>query len=128
MIRVAVQGRTLTTSIKQVYTDFQAAFEKFQKLPYDALNVEAKQFDADFFAFRSSIKELERRLGAIIVQVRGRLSHQLHCCADPCMHSQHPCHLLHDKCALELHCQAELANDRVSNLAECTAPCCSSRW
>ena len=64
----ALQGKTLTTSIKQIFSDFQAAAEKFKNLSYDAMNVDAKQFDIDFFAFRSVIKELERRLGAVIVQ------------------------------------------------------------
>lgn len=65
---VALQGKTLTTSIKQIFGDFQAAAEKFKNLGYDAMNVDAKQFDIDFFAFRSVINELERRLGAVIVQ------------------------------------------------------------
>ena len=64
----ALQGKTLTTSIKQIFSDFQAAAEKFKSLSYDTMNVDAKQFDIDFFAFRSVIKELERRLGAVIVQ------------------------------------------------------------
>ncbi|KAK9808985.1 hypothetical protein WJX72_007373 [[Myrmecia] bisecta] len=62
------KGKTLTTSVKQIYADFQAAVEKFQKLAYDAMNVDAKEFDDDFYAFRCVIKELERRLGSIIVQ------------------------------------------------------------
>eukprot|EP00891_Asterochloris_glomerata_P002883 jgi/Astpho2/2883/Aster-01037 len=60
------KGKTLTTSIKQIFGDFQAAAEKFKNLGYDAMNVDAKQFDIDFFAFRSVINELERRLGAVI--------------------------------------------------------------
>jgi hypothetical protein len=35
------------------------------------MDVAARQFDEDFFAFKVLIKELERRLGAIIVQVGG---------------------------------------------------------
>ena len=66
--RAALQGKTLTTSIKQIFSDFQAAAEKFKNLSYDAMNVDAKQFDIDFLAFCSVIKELERRLGAVIVQ------------------------------------------------------------
>ncbi len=38
------------------------------QVQYDVMDVAAKQFDEDFFAFKALIKELERRLGAIIVQ------------------------------------------------------------
>ncbi len=33
------------------------------------MDVDAKQFDEDFYGFRVVIKELERRLAAIIIQV-----------------------------------------------------------
>ena len=65
-----VQGKTLTNSVKQIFTDFQAAAEKFQKLNYDAMNIDATQFSADFASFCAFIRELERRLGAVIAQVR----------------------------------------------------------
>jgi len=65
----AVQGKTLTNSVKQIFTDFQTAAEKFQKLNYDAMNVDATQFADDFAIFCGVIRELERRLGAVIAQV-----------------------------------------------------------
>ena len=64
-----VQGKTLTNSVKQIFTDFQTAVEKFQKLNYDAMNVDATQFTDDFATFCGVIRELERRLGAVIAQV-----------------------------------------------------------
>lgn len=64
-----VQGKTLTNSVKQIFTDFQTAAEKFQKLNYDAMNVDATQFTDDFAVFCGVIRELERRLGAVIAQV-----------------------------------------------------------
>lgn len=64
-----VQGKTLTNSVKQIFTDFQAAAEKFQKLNYDAMNVDATQFTDDFAVFCGVVRELERRLGAVIAQV-----------------------------------------------------------
>jgi len=64
-----VQGKTLTNSVKQIFTDFQTAAEKFQKLNYDAMNVDATQFTDDFAIFCGVIRELERRLGAVIAQV-----------------------------------------------------------
>lgn len=65
----AVQGKTLTNSVKQIFTAFQTAAEKFQKLNYDAMNVDATQFADDFAIFCGVIRELERRLGAVIAQV-----------------------------------------------------------
>jgi hypothetical protein len=40
------------------------------------MDTDARQFDEDFYAFRVVIRELERRLAAIIIQVRGRGSEQ----------------------------------------------------
>ena len=58
------KGRTLSASVYQIYADFTSVLDAFKKLPYDALDVETKQFDDDFYDFRCQIKELERRLGA----------------------------------------------------------------
>ena len=33
------------------------------------MDTDAKQFDEDFYSFRVVVKELERRLAAIIIQV-----------------------------------------------------------
>ncbi|DBB00313.1 TPA: Dynein beta chain, flagellar outer arm [Trebouxia sp. C0004] len=62
------KGKTLTNSVKQIFTDFLTAAEKFQKLNYDAMNVDATQFADDFATFCGVIRELERRLGAVIAQ------------------------------------------------------------
>ncbi len=34
----------------------------------EILEVEAKEFDDDFYEFRVAIKEMERRLGAVVTQ------------------------------------------------------------
>ena len=60
------KGKTLTASIKQIYEDFLMAVAKFKAVPYDIMDVSAKAFDDDFYDFRGSIKELERRLGAVV--------------------------------------------------------------
>jgi dynein heavy chain len=60
------KGKTLTTSVQQIHGDFQAAVVKFKGVGYDIMDVSAKQFDDDFYEFRCSIKELERRLGAVV--------------------------------------------------------------
>lgn len=60
------KGKTLTASIKQIYDDFQHIVARFKAVPYDIMDVGAKAFDDDFYEFRCSIKELERRLGAVV--------------------------------------------------------------
>lgn len=60
------KGKSLTASIKQIYEDFHHAVAKFKAVPYDIMDVGAKAFDDDFYDFRCSIKELERRLGAVV--------------------------------------------------------------
>lgn len=42
--------------------------QNIQAVEYDVLDVDATQFDEDFFNFRMSVKELERRLSSIIMQ------------------------------------------------------------
>jgi dynein heavy chain len=54
--------------VRQVYADFLEALAMFQGLEYDILDVEISAFDDDFYKFRCTIKELERRLGAVITQ------------------------------------------------------------
>ena len=62
------KGKTLTTSVRQIYADFQQSVSKFHSTEYNLLSVESKEFDDDFYEFRCSIKELERRLGSVISQ------------------------------------------------------------
>jgi dynein heavy chain len=60
------KGKTLTASIKQIYDDFLLAVAQFKVVPYDFMDVGARAFDDDYYEFRCSIKELERRLGAVV--------------------------------------------------------------
>lgn len=71
------KGKLLTTNVKQIHADFMRAAEAFQGVQYDVLNVDAQEFHMDYYKFRSTIKELERRLGAVVlqVQIRERKSH-----------------------------------------------------
>ena len=62
------KGKTLTTTVQQTYNDFQNAVLSIQNVKYDIMNVNAKQFDDDFYEFRCKIKELERRLGSVLTQ------------------------------------------------------------
>ena len=60
------KGKTLTTSIKQIHEDFATTVNVFKSVSYDIMDVGAKAFDDDFYDFRCSIKELERRLGSVV--------------------------------------------------------------
>eukprot|EP00163_Fabomonas_tropica_P009916 TRINITY_DN1985_c0_g1_i1.p1 TRINITY_DN1985_c0_g1~~TRINITY_DN1985_c0_g1_i1.p1 ORF type:complete len:4225 (-),score=1474.45 TRINITY_DN1985_c0_g1_i1:598-13272(-) len=62
------KGRSLSTSVRQVFTDFQAALVHFHQIQYDIMDASVKQFDDDFYEFRSTIKELERRVGSVLNQ------------------------------------------------------------
>ena len=62
------KGKTLTMSVRQIYTDFMQAVEALQAVEYDLMDIEEKKFDDDFYSFRSLIKELERRLSSVIIQ------------------------------------------------------------
>ncbi|KAL1498812.1 hypothetical protein AB1Y20_014117 [Prymnesium parvum] len=62
------KGRTLSASVAQMHADFQRVLERMTAADYDVLNIEMKQFDDDFYTFRSEIKQLERRLASILNQ------------------------------------------------------------
>ena len=49
------KGKTLTASVKQIHDDFQSAVNKFRAVPYDIMDVSAKQFDDDFYEFRYEV-------------------------------------------------------------------------
>jgi dynein heavy chain len=60
------KGKNLTATVKQIYGDFELAVARFSSVDYDIMEVNVKQFDDDFYEFRCSIKELERRLGSVL--------------------------------------------------------------
>ena len=62
------KGKALTSSVVQIYEEFMAATTAFKQASYDIMDVEYKEFDDDFYAFRCTINELERRLASVIVQ------------------------------------------------------------
>ena len=62
------KGKTLSTSVGQIYSDFEKAVDGFRAVPYDIMDVDAKSFDDDFYEFRVHIKELERRLASVLSQ------------------------------------------------------------
>lgn len=62
------KGKTLTESIHQIFVEFEHAVEEFTQVQYDIMDIAKKEFDDDFYKFRSKIKELERRLASVITQ------------------------------------------------------------
>ena len=62
------KGKTLTDSVLQVFNDFLVSVKKFEEVTYDVFDVEEKQFEEDYYHFRVQIKEMERRLGSVLVQ------------------------------------------------------------
>ncbi|RLN47693.1 hypothetical protein BBJ29_000554 [Phytophthora kernoviae] len=62
------KGKTLTTSVHQIYADFQETLAQMKNVQYDLMDLDEKHFEDDFYAFRSKNKELERRLASVINQ------------------------------------------------------------
>ena len=62
------KGKTLSTSVAQIYFDFTQAIEMVKSVGKGILDLENKEFDDAFYDFRSRMKELDRRLASVIVQ------------------------------------------------------------
>ena len=62
------KGNSLTMAVKQIWDEFQQAQNKFCSVNYDIMDIERREFDDDFFEFRQSIKELDRRVSAVLTQ------------------------------------------------------------
>lgn len=59
---ITVNGTLVASQTKLL----KVAVEKFQSVTYDIMDVGARGFDDDFYQFRCSIKDLDRRLGSIL--------------------------------------------------------------
>ena len=62
------KGKTLSATVAQIHLEFTKAVEEFTTVSYDIMDIEKREFDDDFYKFRQSIKELERRLASILTQ------------------------------------------------------------
>ena len=60
------QGKVLSVGAQSVWTNFQKLTERFLLVDYDLMDVTADGFASDFYHFRQSVKELERRLSSLI--------------------------------------------------------------
>lgn len=57
------KGKTLSTSVQQIYADFEGAINSFRSVGYDIMDLEVKRFDDDFYEFRVTSKELGPQVG-----------------------------------------------------------------
>ena len=63
------KGKTLSSSVQQIYGQFQHALQLFQQsVHYDLMDVDAPDFDDDFHSFRSTVEPLESRLACVPMQ------------------------------------------------------------
>ena len=62
------KGKTLSASITQIYFDFTQAIDMIKSVGKGILDLDNKDFDDAFYDFRNRIKELDRRLGSVLVQ------------------------------------------------------------
>lgn len=63
------KGKSLTTSVHQVFQDFMAAVAVVKNVRYDILDVDATKFDDDFYIFRQEIKVRPRASELVPVHV-----------------------------------------------------------
>lgn len=62
------KGSMLTVEVRDVSESFARSFQRFKEVQYDILDVGAKKFEEDYYEFRVSMKELEKRLGSIMTK------------------------------------------------------------
>jgi dynein heavy chain len=62
------KGKQLTNALRQIHDDFVKAVESFKQVPYDIMDITRARFDDDFYRYRCEVKELDRRLAAVLVQ------------------------------------------------------------
>ena len=58
----------MARSIDQINTEFHQALKRVQTTGYDLLDIAAKKYDDDFFQFRRTVRDCERRLGSLIAE------------------------------------------------------------
>jgi dynein heavy chain len=60
------KGRVLSQFIVKIHEEFEDAVSLFRTATYDIMDVGERQFDEDFYKFRATIKDLDRRLGSLL--------------------------------------------------------------
>ncbi len=61
------KGAVLTGVLRTIHEEFMTAMAAFRAAPYDVADVRRPEFDAHFFAFKTTIQQLEPRLAATVV-------------------------------------------------------------
>ncbi|XP_020627063.1 dynein beta chain, flagellar outer arm-like isoform X2 [Orbicella faveolata] len=62
-------GNSLDSQVKEIHLKFLEAVRSFQQMPHDVLNAnETQEFEREFFAFRSVIRDLEHNLADVMRQ------------------------------------------------------------
>jgi dynein heavy chain len=62
------KGKTLSTSVQHLFADFVGCVAAMRAVPYDVMDLDAKGFDDDFYAFRGRMREMERRVASVVTQ------------------------------------------------------------
>lgn len=62
------KGKTMSETIKTIFTEFEQTINNFMTVNYDIMNIENAEFEDDFFKFRNRTKELDRRLASVLTQ------------------------------------------------------------
>jgi len=61
------KGKQLTQALRNIHEDFVKAVESFKQVPYDIMDISQARFDDDFYRYRCEVKELDRRLAAVLI-------------------------------------------------------------
>jgi dynein heavy chain, axonemal len=60
------KGGRMTATVHQIHADFGARVARFRAAPHDVMDVAARTFDDEYYAFRSEVKLLDRRLVSLV--------------------------------------------------------------
>ena len=67
-VQVGGSAATFARSVDQIIAEFHDALTKVKATDYDMLDIAASQYDDDFLRFRLTVRDCERRLGALMAE------------------------------------------------------------
>jgi hypothetical protein len=62
------RGKKLTRMVTQIHQEFIVAFERVRGLPYNIFDITLRDFDDDYFEFRTCVRSLERRVAVLVIE------------------------------------------------------------
>ena len=62
------RGKKLTRMVTQIHQEFVIAFERVRGLSYNIFDISLREFDDDYFEFRTCVRSLERRVAVLIIE------------------------------------------------------------